>query len=340
MRAILACVFVVLSAGSAVALTQKNHAAISETACRNAGFGAAFCKRVADEAYNTDADEFEDLAAHAQPDDGMSACTAASRTTARLLDLGREARTALRDLRTRPSDRVLGAKAARALGRALHTVEDNCAHNGMPNPQHAWFSLNDACYFTSTSPDAAPAAYSCAQTEAAAIMGAMRRAADALGVDRAQLAADTVRRRWPRAIEACAFLALGDDWDGRDRRWNNQITVPAFRAQLADALTNDSSSLATICGAGQTLTRPAVNVDTSDGPNLLCAAVVGFCDGNDNADGEAEPPWETDDEDGPGFGEASGGCAAGATCGWLAIAGVAGVLRLRRREQPRPAARC
>src|SRR3569623_1408635 len=66
---------------------------------------------------------------------------------------------------------------ASSIGRALHTVQDDCAHHGMPNPQHAWFSLADYCEGTATNPDVQDSAISCARAETAAVM---KVAADAI----------------------------------------------------------------------------------------------------------------------------------------------------------------
>ena len=43
--------------------------------------------------------------------------------------------------------------------------QDNCAHSGVPNTQHAWFSLSDSCLDTTLSPDIQPEAQKCAKEQ-------------------------------------------------------------------------------------------------------------------------------------------------------------------------------
>src|SRR5256885_12817527 len=149
-RTSIAILFVVLAQPAAHALVQSKHHSVTSTGCTQAGLPARFCQEVAVEAYNTDAFEFEDLAAHAQIPVGSTACDAADRSLMRLGALGRELRGGLGELR-RSGSGAAATAVARALGRSLHTVQDNCAHHGMPNPQHAWFSLSDSCRSTSDS---------------------------------------------------------------------------------------------------------------------------------------------------------------------------------------------
>ncbi|HEY5936641.1 MAG TPA: hypothetical protein VIU61_18460 [Kofleriaceae bacterium] len=337
MRAILSLSTVVGllgTSGSAWALSQSDHAAITERSCSVAGFEHDFCERVSDEVYNTDYHEFLNLAAHAQPDVGDSACTAAGKSMQRLLDLGREMRVALREVKAQPGNHDLSAKLAKSVGRALHTIEDNCAHNGMPNPQHAWHSLSDTCSGTHDSPDSQAEALSCAEREAGAIFSALRQASSELGVDTSVMVPYETRRRWPPRGEVCAFLREAPLWDGQDRRWNNAVVVPAFRNQLASAITSDSAGLDNICANGETLERADkfASVNTSGGQEL-CFKLQAYCVGK--ADGEEEaPPWETDGEGEDEVETASGGCDAGnGAAGWfvLLLGAIAfGVTRRRR----------
>jgi hypothetical protein len=334
MRTILALATVVGmlgTSGSALALSQSEHAAITERTCEAAGFEEDFCERVGDEVYNTDFHEFNNLAAHAQPDVGDSACTAAGKSMQRLLDLGREMRVALRAVKAAPNDHDLSANLAKSVGRALHTIEDNCAHNGMPNPQHAWHSLSDTCSGTHDSPDSQAEAISCAEREAGEIFRSLRQASNELGVDTSVMVPYETWRRWPPRGEVCAFLREAPQWDGQDRRWNNAIVVPAFRNQLAKAITTDGAGLDNICANGQTLARADkfASVNTSAGQEL-CLSVKAYCVGK--ADGEEEaPPWETEQAEEQ---TATGGCDArnGVGSGWLAFLIGAIVLGLTRRR--------
>src|SRR5262249_9205434 len=152
----------VLASGPAWALKQSEHSKITMAACANAGLPDEFCERVADEVYDVDAFEWNDLSAHAQIDSGQTACDAANAARERLRVLGGDIRGLLSQLdwsSTAPTH------VAVALGRSLHTLQDNCAHHGMPNPQHAWWSLSDQCRSTSLSPDITPSAIACARVE-------------------------------------------------------------------------------------------------------------------------------------------------------------------------------
>ena len=319
------------TSSSALALSQSDHAAITERACEAAGFEEDFCERVGDEVYNTDFHEFNNLSAHAQPDVNDTACSAAAKSMQRLLDLGREMRVTLREVKAAPNNHDLSAKVAKALGRALHTIEDNCAHQGMPNPQHAWHSLSDTCSGTHDSPDSQEAAMVCAEREAGEAFRALRQAANEIGVSTSVMVPYEVYRRWPPRGEVCAFLKEAPLWDGQDRRWNDSIVVPAFRNQLVKAITTDSATLDNICAGGQTLARADkfATVNTTAGMEL-CNRVKLYCVGK--ADGEEEaPPWEEGGE--PEETAATGGCDAGSGAGgWLLFLGAAlfGLARRRR----------
>ena len=318
------------TSGTALALSQSDHAAITERACEAAGFEEDFCERVGDEVYNTDFHEFNNLSAHAQPDVGDTACSAAGKSMQRLLDLGREMRAALREVKAAPNDHDLSAKLAKSLGRALHTIEDNCAHNGMPNPQHAWHSLSDTCAGTHESPDSQAEALSCAEREAGEVFKVLRQASSDLGVNTSVMVPYEVYRRWPPRGEVCSFLKEAPQWDGQDRRWNNTVVVPAFRNQLAKAITSDSAGLDNICANGQTLARAdkLASENTSAGM-ALCNRVSLYCIGK--ADGEEEaPPWEDEAE---AAASASGGCDAGnGGSAWLVFLMAALGLGLTRRR--------
>ncbi len=325
------------STTSALALNQNEHAAISERACEANGFEHDFCERVADEAYNTDFHEFLDLAAHAQPDAGDTACVAAGNSMKRLLDRGREIRAALRQVNAAPANHDLSAAVAKAMGRALHTIEDNCAHSGMTNPQHAWHSLSDACQGTHDSPDVQVESAQCAAREASSAFAALRQATSQLGVNISVMVPYETLRRFPPRGEVCAFLREAPEWDGVDRRWNNAIVVPAFRTQFASALMNDTAPLGNICAGGQTLAPPTPDAteDTSAGQSS-CLKIQAYCVGKGDDAGEEAPPWDDEGEQ-VVEGEIAGGCRAGTGTGPGSLALLFGalVIGLRRRRASR-----
>lgn len=307
---VLALLGLIGSSGSALALNQNEHASISERACEDNGFEHDFCERVADEAYNTDHHEFLDLAAHAQPDAGATACAAAGDSMQRLLDRGREIRAALRQVKAAPANHDLSAAVAKAMGRALHTIEDNCAHSGMTNPQHAWHSLSDACQGTHDSPDVQDGAAQCAEREANAAFAALRQATSQLGVNISVMVPYETMRHFPPRGEVCAFLDEAPAWDGVDRRWNNAIVVPAFRAQFAKALTTETATLDNICAGDQTLARPTPDAtESTSGGQERCLKIQAYCVGKGDDAGEEAPPWDAGSEEEQDA--VTGGCSAG-----------------------------
>ena len=143
-------------------LKTKDHSAITGAACRAHGLGESFCSRVQAEAFNVDHDEWTTLAAHSQPEAGQSQCEAALAVQTRLHSLGGEMHQIMSE---GIPDGASVDKLAKALGRSLHTIQDNCAHHGMSNPQHAWYSIRDWCISSGEDPDSAPEALQCAREE-------------------------------------------------------------------------------------------------------------------------------------------------------------------------------
>lgn len=327
----------------AYALKPATHADISRKSCTAAGLPADFCRRVATEDFDTDANEWDDLAAHAQIDAGQTACTAADITAQRVWRLATNVRVGLAALSTHRSNDDI-ANIGTDLGRLLHTIQDNCAHHGMPNPQHAWFSLGDFCDGTNTSPDLDPDAVACAKTETAAVMQLVatavraRNAAPALGAgscpedsfgdnNNQQNICD--RRFLPAPWDACSFLGEAKEWDGIDRTWNNRVVVPRLRDAAARGLAGNTAP-SSICGGRETVLSPAVSaplVDVSAG-TPSCTRAHLFCAG------------KADDNENPFAGDVEadevGGCSTtgGGRDGFLVVlAALVGVTR-RRRVNP------
>ncbi len=324
-------VMVVLFASNAHALKPDKHAAITTDSCNAVGLPQDFCTRAATEDYDTDNREWNDLSAHAQISDGQTACDAADAAALRVWTLGDQLRQSLAAVAASPSqDNV--AQAGAALGRALHTLQDDCAHHGMPNPQHAWWSLDDYCNGTTLSPDVQDAALESARTETEAVMPLVATAiadagaADSLGTLSCATSCDD--RDGPTYLEQCDFIGEASTWDGIDRRWNNDVAVPALRAAFAAGLAGEPAP-ASICGGDETVMSPATSapvVDVSGGtPSCVKAHVL--CLGK--ADGGDGGPFADDPA------PASGGCAAGDSRGG-ALALLASLLVVvRRRGQVR-----
>jgi hypothetical protein len=228
------------AASDDAALKTRDHRKITRDACEAQGLPEAFCRRVGREAFDVDAREWTDLAAHGQPENGQSACEAATSVAARIATLGKGIHTAL----VRKGD---PNGIALNLGRALHTLEDNCAHHGMSNPQHAWYSREALCHGQNDpvifgDPDEQPEAKACATTEAAKAFASFVAAARAARYPLESLAnVDPISTENPSLHQACEFIREARNWDGVDTTWNNASTVPAFREVFSDAVRRGSN---------------------------------------------------------------------------------------------------
>lgn len=322
-------------ASDAAALKPGVHADITVDRCRASGLPGELCLRAATENYNTDAREWKDLRAHAQIDGGQTACRAADRAAARLWSLGEALRLALDDFAVDDSPTNAG-RVASALGRALHTIQDNCAHRGMPNPEHAWLSTSDLCEGTDLSPDVQDAAVACARAETDAVVAVVAGVIDDAGLARPldmescepplgeKTTRDPCRDRFlPDPIAACDFLAAAGDWDGVDRGWENRRVVPALREAFAAGLAG-AAAPAPLCGGDETALAPETGPDTdvSGGP-ASCKRLTLFCLGK--AD-EADHPFADD--------EPAAGCSASGHPDaplWLLLLAAIPLVERRRR---------
>lgn len=334
MKAVVATSALLAASAPAHALKQSAHRSISWHACRDAGLPRAFCDRLGVAAYDVDRYEWNTPAAHAQAASGQSMCDGADATLARVRDLGSSVRDDLARLAAVPSaDRA--EQVAVNLGRALHTVQDNCAHRGLPNDQHAWDSMSDICVGTKLSPDTRPDALACARDETELIMDAFLTAMDDAGVDDRNLSdVPQGNMYWPEHEDVCDFLASANDWDGQDRHWNNQVMSPALRDQLTAAMTSAEPATVDVCadgGSALAAPDPDAPVDVAAGAPS-CPGISIYCLGK--ADGADEPPpWDdgsTGDEDlQPAGCAAGGGNGAGAAALLLALAGLVATRRRR-----------
>ncbi len=334
---------VLFASTSAYALKPGKHADITKQSCLDAGLPRDFCQRAATEDYDTDSREWDDLRAHAQIDDGQTACQAADATAGRLYGLGQDLRAAIASLAVRATEERAGNVGA-ALGRALHTIQDNCAHHGMPNPQHAWFSMSDFCDGTKLSPDIQDDAIACARKETDAVMGEVAAALRAAGVvgrlssyscpdhnthgphDNTHQTPICQRRFLPGPFAACGFLARAGDWDGIDRTWENSVATVAFRDAFLSGLGGGAKPSDT-CGGDESVLSKAVSdpvVDVSVGKPQCFKADL-FCLGK--ADDDADNPFADDPE------EDTGGCSTGGTGGSATALALLGLVAVRRRRR-------
>jgi MYXO-CTERM domain-containing protein len=314
----------------AFALKPGSHADVAQASCQSAGLPKDLCTRIATEDYDTDEREWDDPSAHAQIDDNQTACEAADQTALRVWQLGSDLRTDLAAFAA-TSDDDHAASIASSIGRALHTVQDDCAHHGMPNPQHAWFSLGDFCEGTATGPDVQDDAVSCARTESNALMrtaaAAIQRAGFASRLGAVSCPGLVCHGRYlPGPIDACEFLSRASDWDGIDRTWNDAVVGPALQAAFSAGLAGRAAPSAMCRGNESVLSnaRSESIVDISGGATSCLKAHV-LCLGK--AD-DAENPF-ADDPPPP----ADAGCHAAHGDAGLAMLALIGLVSLRRRRR-------
>lgn len=321
------------------ALDQSKHRAVTRDACAEADLPWDFCERVGIEAYNVDHFEWHDMAAHAQVDvdAGQTQCDGANAAAQRVAMLGVE----LSGNITAFSKQQLGISSqtlATSLGRALHTIQDNCAHRGVSNPHHAWLSHDDTCLGTSSSPDARPEALTCAQTETAAVIETFVAALEAAGVqphwldDQGEMPREITR--FPARGDVCEFLGSGGQWNGIDDHWNDAIVVPALRQSFGGGLGSMASASDVCHGDPLALAvTPDPAIDTSKG-QAQCGKVSAYCFGKDDSPDDL-PPWQDPAQaDGDNAGSPpEQGCSVAAEpgpapLGWLLLLPL--VLRRRR----------
>jgi len=307
----LSALAVMLCARSANALPQSKHRDLSEKACYDAHLPSDFCKNVGAASWMVDHNEWDTLAAHAQPEAGQTRCQGASSTLLRVHDLGAETGSLIA---TWPAGGGTEALST-SLGRVLHTLQDNCAHSGIPNPHHAWLSLSDTCEGTSISPDIQPEALSCAAQESALAIHAFVEALTARGLSPATLGGlgDPGPTFFPPRDGACDFMKSAKSWDGVDQRWDNGLVRPALRDELVRTLVLQSTTPPSdLCAAGPDAidakpVAPATDVTT---PPMWCGAVSLYCLGKGDGADEA-PPWESTSPAASSSGSQAegGGCA-------------------------------
>src|SRR5687768_16541105 len=143
MRSLLALCALLLS-NSASALDQFAHRDLTRETCVAAGLPELFCAQAAESSQNVDGHEWDDMAAHAQAEAADAMCAGAGATVERVHAIGKELNVRLALLKGAPHEeerQVAASRLSEELGRALHTFQDLCAHQGMTNTQPAWFSL-------------------------------------------------------------------------------------------------------------------------------------------------------------------------------------------------------
>jgi hypothetical protein len=296
---------IVLAATPAWALEPAKHRSLAEKACADVRLPSAFCRRMGQEAYQTDYREWTNLSAHAQRELGEDRCTAADAAQNRVDQLAREVIAKVHAL-----DYDAGAVA---LGRAIHTLQDECAHHGMTNQEHSYLSLTQTCTAQNVSPDVQPEALACAQSRtrdafvavAAALAGTRWDYVDriCLDFDDRDTCAQAVL---PTPSMACDFLAEHSDWDGDDSRWNGDLVGPALLAAFEGGLRGDAAP-PPMCGADDKALDPVAPHPYVANREAGCGLIDVTCLG------------KTDDA-GDGGDSTNGGCStSNGAPGWIVL---------------------
>ena len=313
---------------SAYALNQSVHYQIAYDSCLAHGAPEAFCDQVAVAAHNVDDYEFNVLAAHGQMEVGQTACDGADAAIWRAFWFGQQIRQTIGAVVYDGSTEHISDLAS-FLGRALHVVQDNCAHSGMTNPQHAWRSLDDLCEGTSESPDLVPAAAACAREETDAVFDAVLATLDDWGADKSALSNISDHENHLTDYgDACNYLGSAGQWDGVDRRWDNTIVRPFMRNEIVSAITRDDASHSYVCDHAPDglLVGYDADVDVSNGPNR-CALVSVVCLGK--ADGDPAPSPDSV----PASPHDGAGCRVGGDGSTFTLLAVAFAFALPRRRR-------
>lgn len=299
-------VLALLAPAHAWALKPAKHRQLAEASCKQVGLPDAFCRRMGKAVYETDYREWNDLSAHAQTERGQARCAAADAAVTRVEALGRSVVAAIR---ARDHER-----AAVDLGRALHTIQDECAHHGMTNEEHAFLSLEQTCEGMDASPDLQPEAIACAAQRTATVMNQVRTAlSGATWTGVAELCRDwhsdnqdadaCAGASLPTPIMACDFLALYDDWDGSDTRWNSAIVGPSLVDAFRAGLRGEAASR-TVCAGDLHAIDPVAPAATQQVTDVTCGLVDIGCLGKVDDGTEVDPYGEE-------TAAPSGGCSTG-----------------------------
>ena len=295
-----------LLATPAYALKPGKHRSIAEAACRAASLPTDLCRRMGKAVYEVDYYEWEDLSAHAQTQRGQDRCDAANAAATRVESLARSVATT-----TDPE------RAAIDLGRAIHTIQDECAHHGMTNEQHAFLSLEQTCGDEDVSPDIQPEAIACATERTTAVMKIVAPALHRWGNSLEYLCTDRFSDHnntdscatavLPTPVMACDFLALYKDWDGVDSTWNSAVVGSALLDAFSRGFRGEQSSTS-VCMTDITPRAPYPMVGSATTCGLVDIGCLGKVDGDADVDpyGEEQP--------------ATGGCSTtSSSSSWLLL---------------------
>lgn len=306
-----------LASAPAWALKPAKHRSLAEAACTANHLPQPFCDRMGKQVYETDYLEWTDLAAHAQRELGQDRCDAAEAAATRVDQL---ARAMIDHAAAERYD-----DAAVDLGRAIHTLQDECAHHGMTNQEHAFYSIEDTCGDGNVSPDTQPDALACAEDRTnrmmAAAAAALRDTSWAGVEELCENPLDSCAlASLPSPFQACDFLSEHYEWDGADSRWNGELVGPALEQAFERGLRGDPVSAA-VCDTPDAIDPPQPHATVTD-LDTGCLVTDVLCLGK--ADSEPAVTPET----------SAGGCAAGGSPSPMIGLALFALISLRRRSRP------
>lgn len=302
----------------ALCLSQVNHQKITLAACERAGYPHTFCELASRASWNVDGEEWSNMDAHAQREPGQLACDALQAASDRVYDLA--AAISISKAAGAPFD------AAERVGRAMHTLQDECAHHGMTNAQHAYFSLLDTCTSQAVSPDGTDAALTCARSRTEAAFRLLKEATGTGGVDiDCQTSSLNCEYATGPSIGAiCDFLSEHRTWDGKETQWAanaGEQLMTAWREGLSHR------APVRVCKNNTDL-EPAETVLPHD-PPTVCKRIQLACFGKVDADEDGLADEEQ--------ANAAAGCSATtSSSAWGLFALVLAGLAFRRKNARRP----
>jgi hypothetical protein len=305
-----------LAAEPAWALQPSKHRQLAEAACIDVGLPTPFCRRMGKEAFETDYKEWEDLTAHAQRHLGQARCEAADGAVTRVDQLSR-AVVAYANAGDHDN-------AAIALGRALHTMQDECAHQGMTNEEHSFYSLTQACGHDDVSPDTKPEAIACADRRTREALAAVATALAGTNWDNVTFVCRDLSNNdacfeniLPGPWTACEFLEMHEDWDGADSRWDGAVVGSALIAAFRAGLAGEPASRSACRGDAKAIDPPMPHAPVTD-LRVGCDLIDVVCLGKTDEGGEEEEPRDA-------------GCSTGKSTGAAMLLALMLAIPLRRR---------
>jgi hypothetical protein len=198
------------------------HVGMTEAAGRANGFSDSFTQAVAAHNANTDANQYDNDAAHAYN-------FSREATLARAAELGEEVNAATDTLSSATADAARQAATDRlavAFGQYQHLVQDNQAHGGTDRAQHYGANVDENA-----------ASIAAGQGEARDTFAELGAYLQSRGIDPGALDAGTHPKvQGPPAWDALTDKTFAPPWDGVDRMWDRSDMAVGIRDQFNSRL--------------------------------------------------------------------------------------------------------